>query len=1253
VLWPLLHAAAPAQAQGVPSECPQTFVVTNLADAGPGTLRQTILDANACPGSNAITLAVTSVIDLLSALPSLEEDVGIFGPGASQLTVQRSEAEGTPGFRLFTIIGAGVRAEIAGLTLRNGQGQNDTLLGRDFFGGGAIRSEGVLTVRECVLAGNSCPPIGFGGALLNQGEMWVVATIIRSNSATLEGGGIYNGGEHSLHVVNSTLESNRAGAGGGVLNAGFCRVTGTTLNGNRADSQSGGGAIFNFANLVLTNCTLSGNAAEAGSGGAVFSWNEGPVVIRHSTIVSNSAAVEGGGLHFLATNPAFRRDLVNTIVARNTAPVAPDVRGSLTASGHNVFSQAEVTGSTATDSLGLDPELGPLADNGGPTWTHAPLASSPAIDAGDNTGAPETDQRGLPRIVNGIVDIGAVEEQQPLPPIMPTIVCPGDVVVPAEAGRCTAVVAFEARASGRPVPVVECRLDGTLPIRSPHVFAVGTNRVTCTAANAGGSAHCSFTVTVFSAEPPEVFCPPDQMVMAEPGDSSAYVDRVAVASGCVSGNAVLSLLCDLPPDLRYPIGSTTVHCVAMDSFGRSNACSFTVTVLATEGLPRLFCPDQLTVTNEPGACSALVASPVTVIGTPEPVIECAVAGMPLTWPHEFTVGTHAVSCTASNVVGTTNCSFTVTVLDGEAPQLICPASLVLSNGLGPTGGVVNFDVTASDNCPGVEAPLCVPPSGSTLPVGSTRVECSVRDAAGNVATCSFDATVGFFLGINLGGRAVTIEGNQWLAYTQALGGGLTVEPAVNVTERRYSFPLVPPVDADTRTVLESVIWRDDEAGTNFTLLQSVPSGSYQVCVWAVENHADNFRRMNLRLQGEVAATNIGDLPLGHWRKHGPFDVFVTNGTLRVDVERAGKGDISLAGLTILSHRGRSNAPPTVALVEPASGAEFPEGTSVTLRAEVSDDGSVSVVEFFEGANKLGEDFAPPFEFTVTGLAAGEYTFTAAATDTVGARGTSGPVRVTITPLSGLEFVLGINLGGQAVTIEGNPWLGHAEALANGLSVSAVIAESYSYSFPLNPAADADTRAVLESVVWRPAPNGQGFTLGQPLSNGVYHVFLWLVENYQDNYRNVEVRLEGNSVAVGLADLPLGYWRKYGPFVVPVADGALEIEILRVTKGDPLLCGLAIFADTNAEAPAPVPPQGTVVEVTDPTPRIVLLARSEQGPVYLKCSGPIGASYRVQTSDELNQWQEIGAGTIRPTGTSEFIDVSAKGQAHRFYRLIAP
>jgi len=168
------------------------------------------------------------------------------------------------------------------------------------------------------------------------------------------------------------------------------------------------------------------------------------------------------------------------------------------------------------------------------------------------------------------------------------------------------------------------------------------------------------------------------------------------------------------------------------------------------------------------------------------------------------------------------------------------------------------------------------------------------------------------------------------------------------------------------------------------------------------------------------------------------------------------------------------------------------------------------------------------------------------------------------------FVKGVNLNGAATTIEGNAWLSYTSALSSGLTVTN--GSTTTTGITWTPSADANTSAMLNSVVYRSAPpNGQGINLDQTIANGTYNVYFWEVENFQSNFRNEDIYLEGvkkNASAIG--DLPLNNWAKYGPYTVTVTDGVLNMLVARSTKGDPLCTGFAIF---NASSGAPSAPAG--------------------------------------------------------------------------------
>jgi hypothetical protein len=160
--------------------------------------------------------------------------------------------------------------------------------------------------------------------------------------------------------------------------------------------------------MVIVNSTVHGNdAREGGNFGDGIFTNGDLLVVSHSTIAGNV----GSGIFVTNGKAAFMR---NTLVADNGA----DIQGHLTSSGYNLIGDSGGgSGYAPTDLLDVDPMLGPLQDNGGPTETMALLPGSPAIDAGENSDAPEWDQRGpgFPRIVNAQIDIGAYEVQATAP----------------------------------------------------------------------------------------------------------------------------------------------------------------------------------------------------------------------------------------------------------------------------------------------------------------------------------------------------------------------------------------------------------------------------------------------------------------------------------------------------------------------------------------------------------------------------------------------------------------------------------------------------------------------------------------------------------------------------------------------------------------------------------------------------------------------------------------------------------------------
>ena len=296
-----------------------------------------------------------------------------------------------------------------GITI-DGSGQKVAVSGNNTYQVTRVVGTGTLTVKNLTIENSSCPCSG--GAIWNASRLTVVNSVFSGNTSTWGGGGaIINQG--TLTVVNSTFTGNAAPGsfGGAIQNFGTVTVERSTFSGNTADGYGGGiyNAIGSTATLAITNSTFSGNSARW-YGGGIYNGSTGPVTVTSSTFSGNVASLSlGSGIFVVAnTNVSLR----NTIMA-GTGALCGGSGGTITDDGYNLDNGTSC-GFNASGSLSnTDPMLGPLADNGGPTLTHALLSASPAIDAGVCTDYLGTtigaDQRGVNRPQGSTCDIGAFE----------------------------------------------------------------------------------------------------------------------------------------------------------------------------------------------------------------------------------------------------------------------------------------------------------------------------------------------------------------------------------------------------------------------------------------------------------------------------------------------------------------------------------------------------------------------------------------------------------------------------------------------------------------------------------------------------------------------------------------------------------------------------------------------------------------------------------------------------------------------------
>jgi len=415
-------------------------VVQNDQSDGPGSLRDTI--ARAHPGDTITFSPSLGTISLINGDVPLTKPLEIIGPTAYRQDISGVFSAG----RVFDV-DAGVRATLANVVIRDGHADQ----------GGGILTGGTLTIANSVITDNfSGTPGGYdsvpgsGGGIANVGGALTIDDSTISHNGTGVGKSfrcalaqratLDTGHRASTGTVNGEVYPFDGGPGGGIANISGTLTIRTSLiadntTGDGGDNECGGagdsggfgGGIYTTGALVMSNSTVTGNttgrASYAGSpggsggSGSGIANNGGIVRITNSTITGNRTGTDtalvsqGGGIN----NQGGMTTISDTIVATNTATAGPDCAGTMTVDGYNLVqntSGCTLVGTTAQTTTGVDPRLGPVQDNGGPTETTMPLDRSPAIDVIPLASCGiALDQRGNVRPDNseGSCDIGAVE----------------------------------------------------------------------------------------------------------------------------------------------------------------------------------------------------------------------------------------------------------------------------------------------------------------------------------------------------------------------------------------------------------------------------------------------------------------------------------------------------------------------------------------------------------------------------------------------------------------------------------------------------------------------------------------------------------------------------------------------------------------------------------------------------------------------------------------------------------------------------
>jgi hypothetical protein len=371
-------------------------------------------------------------------------DLTINGPGQSSINVKQSAA-----VRVFQIVG---KTTINDITISGGRSINNA---------GGILNGGILTLNDTTVTDNQAlgtqADTGDGGGIFNAigANLTLNRSTVTDNLAdNRNGGGIYNDNGSTLTLNNSTVSGNDTGGGGGggiynnsatltltnssvngtnnafigggIYNdSGTLKLTNSTISGNQA---SNGGGIYSDTNLppgtqktTVTNSTISGNTAGA-QGGGIYN-SDGLTTIEYSTITNNTATLsgDGSGVASFGTATTTRTEVLSSIVSANNNTDV-DFTGAdniFKSKGYNRIGDGNATAAfnkPGDKTLVMVPGLGPLANNGGPTLTHALLKGSPALDAvpegrvGCGTKVTK-DQRGIKRPQGTKCDVGAYEKK--------------------------------------------------------------------------------------------------------------------------------------------------------------------------------------------------------------------------------------------------------------------------------------------------------------------------------------------------------------------------------------------------------------------------------------------------------------------------------------------------------------------------------------------------------------------------------------------------------------------------------------------------------------------------------------------------------------------------------------------------------------------------------------------------------------------------------------------------------------------------
>jgi len=404
----------------------------------------------------------------LNGLPAITSQITIVGRGGK---IARDPA--AQDFRLIAVSGSG-NLTLKDVTLSggsyagNGGGianagyltiENGTVSGNSSGGaGGGLWNLGSVTIKNSTIRGNTAAQFN-GGGVNNFGTITIVNSVISGNSSLNMGGGINNGSSGVLSLRRSRISGNTGYRGGGIFNYGFSTIEKSNISQNTASENGGGIANYGYgtvATSVITNSlisrnqgqyggagihnssgsvtihnsTISGNTSDGHHGGGILNFLDGTLTLRNGTISGNIAGEPGSGVYgrgggiYNRGSLYLHRSLISGNKALYAGSEVYNSYGVVSVTDYNILGfngNGGVVGFVPGSSDIVPAEnfyqiVGPLANNGGPTKTHALVNNSPGIDAVPlaDPNCIGTDQRGVHRPKGGGCDIGAFEREADL-----------------------------------------------------------------------------------------------------------------------------------------------------------------------------------------------------------------------------------------------------------------------------------------------------------------------------------------------------------------------------------------------------------------------------------------------------------------------------------------------------------------------------------------------------------------------------------------------------------------------------------------------------------------------------------------------------------------------------------------------------------------------------------------------------------------------------------------------------------------------